>query len=84
MVTTMEYIQCRPWSDIRDISGCSNMMNSLKWLKSIFKRAVVQIPGQQANMNQSQDTEVMTLIFFIELCSLFDNDNDNGEHQVWL
>lgn len=42
-----------------------------------LQRATVQIPGQQANMNQSQDTEVMTFIL-----SLNHVDNDNHEH-LW-
>lgn len=42
---------------------------SLQWYDELIKmieaglqRATFQIPDQQANMNQSQDTEIMTLI----------------------
>ncbi len=34
----------------------------IKMIEVGLQRATVQIPGQQANMNQRQDTEVMTLI----------------------
>lgn len=42
-----------------------------------LQRATVQIPGQQANMNQDEDTEVVTFIL-----SFKHTDNDNREHQV--